>query len=66
MLLSVDNSKVLHHSSAVKVVLLRLDPETPVYESEKLSLEQVHLLQKDSADVGNEVVAVEDVIEELG
>ena len=38
LLLSLHDSEVLHDAPAVKLILLRLDPETPVYESKKLRL----------------------------
>ena len=45
---------------------LGLDPERPVDEFEKLGLKQIHLLEADAAHEGQEVVAVEHVVVELG
>jgi hypothetical protein len=45
---------------------LGLDPERPVDEFEKLGLKQIHLLEADAAHEGQEVVAVEYVVVELG
>ena len=44
----------------------RLDPERPVDELEELALEQIHLLQRDAAHVGQEVIPIEHIIVELG
>jgi hypothetical protein len=54
-------------SSEVEFELgLGLDPERPVDELQKLSLKQVHLLKRDAAHIGQEVIAIEDIIVELG
>jgi len=44
MLLGFEDGEVLQDATAVKLVLGRVNPETPVEEAEKLGLQEVHLL----------------------
>lgn len=64
--LGFEDGEVLKDAAAVEFVLGGIDPEPPVEKPEELGLQEVQLLQVHAADVGHEVVAVEDVIVELG
>lgn len=50
----------------VEVVVCGLDPEAPVEVFQEGHLEQVQLLQGHTPDIGDEVVAIEYVVVELG
>lgn len=56
---------MLKDALAVEVVVSGLDPEAPVEEAQELNLKKIHFFEVDSADVGHEVVPVEDVVVEL-
>jgi hypothetical protein len=64
--LGFEDGEVLQDSSAIKLVLGGVNPETPVEEAEKLGLQEVKLLKVHASDVGHEMVPVEHVVVELG
>ena len=41
------------------------DPECPINQFKKLGLEKIHLRQRDAANEGQEMVAVENIVVEL-